>query len=136
MKKFAQAQWQGAGKNGKGTLSTKTDALNNASYTFASRFEDGKGTNPEELIAAAHAGCYCMKLSFDLEEAGFDPNSLDAKCDITLEDGGITNSHITLKADITGINEQKFQELAKKAKEECPISVLLDTELTLDAELV
>ncbi|HVD97861.1 MAG TPA: OsmC family protein [Cytophagaceae bacterium] len=137
MKRFANAHWQGSGKEGKGTLSSQSTVLNNTQYSFNSRFADGVGTNPEELIAAAHAGCFSMKLSFNLSGAGFVPDSIDTKCEITLdpEKGAITSSHLTLTAKVPGISKQKFDELVADAKANCPISKLLNTNITLDSTL-
>src|SRR6266567_4487031 len=103
MKRTATAIWNGSGKEGKGNLTTQSTTLNKTQYSFKSRFEDGVGTNPEELIAAAHAGCFAMKLSFDLGAAGFTPDTLEATSEVTLENGAITSSHITLKATVPGI---------------------------------
>lgn len=138
MSKFANAHWQGTGKEGKGTLSTETKALSDAPFTFATRFGEAKdGTNPEELIAAAHAGCFSMKLSFVLNEAGFTADSIDTKCDITFGDGVISKSHLTVKAKVPGISADKFQECAKEAKENCPISKSLNSsiDISMDASL-
>ena len=137
MSKYANAHWKG-GKDGKGTISTETNALTNAPFTFATRFGEAKdGTNPEELIAAAHAGCFTMKLSIVLQEAGFTADSIDTKCDITFGDGAISKSHLTVKAKVPGISEEKFQECTKDAKENCPISKSLNTsiDISMDAEL-
>jgi len=135
MKSFATANWKGTGKEGTGTLSSKSNVLNNTSYDFRSRFEDGTFTNPEELVAAAHAGCFSMKLSFVLGAAGFTPDSIDTKCTITLEAGVVTSSHLEVKAAVPGIDAAKFAECAADAKENCPISKLLNTAITLDAAL-
>jgi lipoyl-dependent peroxiredoxin len=135
MKRKATAIWQGSGKEGKGHLTTQSSVLNKTQYSFSSRFEQGTGTNPEELIAAAHAGCFAMKLSFVLGEAGFKPDELNAECTITLGDGVITESNIILKAKVPGIQQQKFQECAEEAKKNCPISKSLNTKITLDAAL-
>lgn len=135
MKSFATANWKGTGKEGTGTLSSKSNVLSNTSYDFRSRFEDGTFTNPEELVAAAHAGCFSMKLSFVLGAAGFTPDSIDTKCTITLEAGAITNSHLEVKAAVPGIDAEKFAECAADAKANCPISKLLNTEITMEASL-
>ncbi|EOZ98474.1 putative osmotically inducible protein [Indibacter alkaliphilus LW1] len=135
MKRHATAVWQGSGKEGKGKLSTQTGVLENTQYSFSSRFEDGKGTNPEELIAAAHAGCFAMKLSFSLGEAGFTADELNAKCTITLADGKITKSKIDLDAKVPDISEDEFSKAVKDAEENCPISVLLDTEIVVEYSL-
>lgn len=131
----ASANWQGSGMEGKGTLTTGSTVLNNTQYSFSSRFENGVGTNPEELVAAAHAGCFTMKLSFVLGENGFTPENLDTKAAITFEDGKITNIHLDLTATIPGVDDAKFQEMALNAKENCPISGLLNTNITLTAKL-
>lgn len=138
MKRNATANWQGTGKEGKGTLSTQSTVLNTTQYSFGSRFENGVGTNPEELIAAAHAGCFSMKLSFNLSGAGFPPDNIDTACDITLDPakGQITNSHLTITAKVPGISKEKFDELVADAKSNCPISKLLNTEITFAATLL
>lgn len=135
MKSFAIANWKGSGKEGSGTLSSKSKVLDNTSYDFRSRFEDGTFTNPEELVAAAHAGCFSMKLSFVLGAAGFTADSIDTKCTITLENGAITSSHLEVKAAVPGIDPEKFAECAADAKANCPISKLLNTEISMEASL-
>lgn len=135
MKSFATANWKGTGKEGNGTLSSKSKVLENTSYDFRSRFEDGTFTNPEELVAAAHAGCFSMKLSFVLGAAGFTPDKIDTKCTITLEAGAVTNSHLEVTATVPGIDAAKFAECAAEAKVNCPISKLLSTEITMEATL-
>jgi lipoyl-dependent peroxiredoxin len=138
MSKYANAEWQGTGKEGKGTLTTETKALNNAPFTFATRFgEATDGTNPEELVAAAHAGCFSMKLSFVLNEAGFTADKIETKCDITFGDGAISKSHLTVAAKVPGISKEKFDECAKNAKENCPISKSLSSniDISMDATL-
>lgn len=135
MKSFATANWKGSGKEGGGTLTSKSKVLENTSYDYRSRFEDGTYTNPEELVAAAHAGCFSMKLSFVLGAAGFTPASIDTKCTITLESGAITSSHLEVKAAVPGIDATKFAECAADAKANCPISKLLNTNITMDAAL-
>ncbi|MGF1638735.1 MAG: OsmC family protein [Cyclobacteriaceae bacterium] len=135
MKRKATAVWQGSGKAGKGHLSTQSTVLDKTQYSFTSRFEDGKGTNPEELIAAAHAGCFTMKLSFLLGDAGFEPKELETTCSISLEDGTVTASHLVLKAKIDGIEEKKFVELVKDAEKNCPISKLLNAKITVEHTL-
>ena len=138
MQRKASAVWQGDLKSGKGTLSSDSGVLKQTAYSFHSRFENGIGTNPEELVAAAHAGCFAMKLSFVLGGAGFTPESLEANATITLDpaQGAITSSHIVLKAKVPGISKEKFDECAADAKANCPISKLLNTEISLDAQLV
>lgn len=135
MKSYSSANWKGSGKEGSGTLTSKSKVLDNTSYDFRSRFEDGTFTNPEELVAAAHAGCFSMKLSFVLGAAGFTPASIDTKCTITLDNGAITSSHLEVKAAIPGIDAAKFAECAADAKANCPISKLLNTNITMDAVL-
>lgn len=135
MKRNATAVWKGSGKEGKGHLTTQSTVLSNTQYSYSSRFEEGVGTNPEELIAAAHAGCFCMKLSFLVDGAGFTAEELNAKCVITLEDGKISSSHITLAAKIDGISKDKFDELVKDAEQNCPISKSLNTNISVDATL-
>jgi osmotically inducible protein OsmC len=132
MSKYANAEWQGTGKEGNVILSTETKTLNNAPFTFATRFGDSKnGTNPEELIAAAHAGCFSMKLSFVLNEAGFTADKIETKCDITFGDGVISKSHLTVKAKVPGITKEKFDECSKNAKENCPISKSLSSNIDI-----
>ena len=136
MKRTATAIWNGSGKEGKGNLTTQSTTLNKTQYSFKSRFEDGVGTNPEELIAAAHAGCFAMKLSFDLGAAGFTPDSLEATSVVTLDNGVITASDITLKAKVPGISKEKFDEVAAGAKANCPVSKVLNAAISLDATLL
>ena len=136
MKSFASAHWEGTGKEGSGTLSTKSQALNQANYEYKSRFEGGENTNPEELIGAAHAGCFSMKLSFVLGAAGFTPSSIDTEATITLEAGSVTSSHLVVKANVPGITPEKFQECAEDAKANCPISKLLNTAISMEAALL
>jgi len=140
MTTYGTAVWKGGLKDGKGAITTKSGALKEYPYGFAARFEGQPGTNPEELIGAAHAGCFTMALSLILGEAGFTAEQMDTKAEITLtkqDDGfAITKSALTLRAKIPGIDDAKFQELAGKAKAGCPISKLFKTEITLDAALV
>ncbi|WP_158795974.1 OsmC family protein [Pedobacter sp. L105] len=137
MKRNATAVWNGTIKEGKGNLTTDSTVLDHTQYSFNSRFADGVGTNPEELMAAAHAGCFTMKLSLDLTEAGFNPTSLETKATITLENTGIiSGSHLVLKASIPDITEDKFQEIVKGAKENCPVSKAYNMDITLEASLV
>ncbi len=135
MSKYANAEWHGTGKDGKGMLTTETKFLNNVPFTYATRFGEAKdGTNPEELVAAAHAGCFTMKLSFVLNAAGFTADTIETKCDITLGDGAITKSHLTVTAKIPGISKEKFDECAKEAKENCPISKSLNTNISVSMD--
>ena len=135
MKRYANAVWQGTGKEGKGHLSTQSTTLDKTQYSFGSRFEEGVGTNPEELVAAAHAGCFTMKLSFVLNAAGFTADTIETRCDITLEDGSITESHLNVKATVPGINEEQFTAAVADAKANCPISKLYNTNITHEAVL-
>jgi lipoyl-dependent peroxiredoxin len=135
MKSFSTANWKGTGKEGSGTLTSKSKVLDDTSYDFRSRFEDGTFTNPEELVASAHAGCFSMKLSFVLGAAGFTPDSIETKCTITLDSGAITESHLEVKATVPGIDAAKFAECAADAKANCPISKLLNTNITMEASL-
>jgi len=130
----ATAVWNGSGKEGNGHLTTQSTVLNNTQYSYLSRFESGIGTNPEELIASAHAGCFAMKLSFVLGAAGFTPESLETKCEITFIEGVLTKSHLILKAKVPGIDSAKFNECVKDAELNCPISKLLGAGLTISSE--
>jgi lipoyl-dependent peroxiredoxin len=136
MKRTATAVWNGSGKEGKGNLTTQSTTLNKTQYSFKSRFEEGVGTNPEELIAAAHAGCFTMKLSFVLGAAGFEPESIETVSVVELADGAITSSHLTVKAKVPGISADQFAEAAKDAKENCPVSKVLNANITMEASLV
>ena len=135
MKRFATANWKGTGKEGKGLTTTQSGVLSNTQFSFSSRFAEGIGTNPEELVAAAHADCFTMKLSFSLNEAGFTADNIDTKCTITLENGSITASHLEVKATVPGIDAAKFSDVAADAKANCPISKLLNTTITMEAAL-
>ncbi len=132
MKRSATAIWNGSGKTGKGNLSTETGILSRTPYSFHSRFEDGKETNPEELVAAAHAGCFSMKLSFNLDAAGFTATEIETQCQITFESGVITNSHLILKAHVPGISNEVFDAQVKDAEANCPISKLLNTAISVE----
>jgi len=141
MKRSASAVWQGSLKTGKGALTAPGGALKNTEYSFSSRFESGAGTNPEELIAAAHSGCFAMALSATLGEAGFAPEQIDVTAEVSLDNlppagWTVTASHLVLKAKVPGIDAAKFEELAAKAKAGCPISRLLNAKITLAATLV
>ena len=136
MKRSAKANWTGSGKEGKGTVTSDSGVLSAASISYKTRFEEVQGTSPEELVAAAHAGCFSMKLSFTIGAAGFTPDSIDTKCTITLENGAITESHLEVKAKVPGIDKAKFDAAAADAKANCPISKLLNTNITMDAQLV
>jgi lipoyl-dependent peroxiredoxin len=136
MKRSATANWKGSGKEGSGKLITQSGVIKNKNYDFRSRFEDGTYTNPEELIAAAHAGCFSMKLSFVLGAAGLTPSRIETTCTITLEGGAITSSHLEVKAKVPKCKAAAFAEYAADAKANCPVSKLLNTEITMHAELV
>lgn len=132
----ASAHWQGSGKEGKGTVSTESTVLNKAQYSFKTRFEDGVGTNPEELIGAAHAGCFTMKLSFLLGDAGFTPDDLKTSASVLFEDGNVTKITLEVEGKVPGIGNEQFVKIADEAKKTCPISQLLKAELALNAKLV
>ncbi len=138
MKRNATAVWQGTGKEGTGHLSTQSTTLKETQYSFSSRFEEGIGTNPEELVAAAHAGCFSMKLSFALNAAGFTADEINTKCEITLDPaaGAIVLSHLILTAKIPGINAAQFEAAVADAKTNCPISKLYNCNITHEATLL
>ena len=137
--KSGSAVYKPLGKKGKGRISTQTGALSNQPYGFNTRFEDGKGTNPEELIGAAHASCFTMALSFALSDAGYDDGELNTTAKISLEknDDGfeITQSALSLDAEVEGISEDEFEKIAQEAKENCPVSQLLNANITLEYRL-
>ncbi len=135
IKRTASAHWEGTGKDGTGVLSTASPTLAQTPYSFSSRFADGAGTNPEELIAAAHAGCFAMKLAFVLQEAGLTPTHLDVACEVVLDGGAVTHSNLRLTAAVPGVEAEKFAALAEEARANCPISKLLNTTITLAATL-
>jgi osmotically inducible protein OsmC len=139
MKRIASAEWNGSLKEGKGTLTTGSTLLSNAQYSFGTRFEQGVGTNPEELIAAAHAGCFSMALSAQLGNAGFTPESIKTNATVTLEktDNGfaITAVHLDVKAKVPGADQAAFEKAANTAKENCPVSKVLNAKITMDAKL-
>ncbi len=139
MDKFASAHWEGDIKKGKGTISTQSGALKDQPYGFNTRFEGEPGTNPEELIGAAHAGCFSMAFSLQLGNAGHTADSIDTKARVTLDKDGdgfsITKIHLDMTAKIPGIDDAEFQKLAKGAKEGCPVSKVLNADITLDAKL-
>lgn len=139
MNKFASAHWEGDIKKGKGTISTQSGALKEQPYGFNTRFEDEPGTNPEELIGAAHAGCFSMAFSLELSNAGYTADSIDTKAKVTLDKDGdgfsITKIHLDMNAAVPGIDDAEFQKIANGAKEGCPVSKVLNAEITLDAKL-
>ena len=132
MKRNATAVWNGTGKEGAGNLTTQSHVLNKSAYTFSSRFAEGTGTNPEELVAAAHAGCFSMKLSFVLNAAGFTADEIHTKCVITLDPalGAITESHLKVSAKIPGISEEQYKAAVLDAVANCPVSKLLNASIT------
>lgn len=130
MKRNATAVWEGSGKEGKGHLSTTNNVLDNTPYSYLSRFENGEGTNPEELLAAAHAGCFTMKLSFLLGAAGFTPKKLTTTCEITLEAGTISHSHLKVIAKVPGVAEDAFKAIVADAEANCPVSKLFKAEIS------
>src|SRR5919107_1634180 len=132
MKRQATAVWNGSGKEGNGTLSTQSTVLQNTQYSYKSRFEEGIGTNPEELIAAAHAGCFTMKLSFVLGAAGFTPENIATTCIVALENGVITTSHLQVKARVPNMSKEEFDKAAQEAKAECPVSKALNVEISME----
>jgi osmotically inducible protein OsmC len=135
----ASAQWQGTGKEGEGTLTSQSGVLANTPYGFNTRFGDAKGTNPEELIAAAHAGCYSMALAFALSASGFTPAGIATSARVTLEPDGpgfkISRSALTLEASVPGIDREQFEKIAQAAKAGCPVSKVLNAEISLDWKL-
>src|SRR5579863_4442732 len=136
----AKAVWRGTGRAGTGDLSTDSGVLAKTPYSFKTRFENEKGTNPEELIAAAHAGCFTMALAFALQQAGLNPTELSTEAAVSLEPDGsqgfkISRSALTLRARIPGITEEKFAGLARVAEQNCPVSKLMKAEISLDAKL-
>jgi len=139
MKRTGSAVWQGDLKNGKGALSTNSGVLKDTQYSFSTRFESGAGTNPEELIAAAHAGCFAMAFSAMLGKAGFTPDKVAAKADVSLEqvqgNWTITTINLQLDAKVPGIDRAKFEEVANDAKKNCPVSRALNANITLQATL-
>ena len=137
MKRNATAVWNGSGKEGSGHLTTQSTTLNQTQYSFNSRFAEGVGTNPEELVAAAHAGCFSMKLTFVLGAAGFTADEINTKCEITLDPaaGAITESHLIVSAKVPGISKEQFEAAVADAKANCPISKLLNTNITHEAVL-
>ena len=137
MKRKANAVWNGSLKEGEGKISTQSKVLSNSKYCFNSRFGEGKSTNPDELLAAAHAGCFAMALSLFLGKEGFTPDSLDVNSTVTMDTDKLelTGSHLTLRAKIPNIDKAKFEECANAAKENCPVSKALGIKITLDAKL-
>jgi len=139
MKRTASAHWAGGLKEGKGTVSTASGVLKDTQYSFATRFENGAGTNPEELIAAAHAGCFTMALAFGLQLAGFTPDELSTEAAVSLEPEGkgfkISKSALTLRAKVPNLDDAGFARIAGEAEKNCPVSKVLNAAITLDAKL-
>ena len=136
----ARAVWRGTGRAGNGNLSTDSGVLANTPYSFRTRFENDKGTNPEELIAAAHAGCFTMALAFGLQGAGYTPTELTTEAAVTIEQEGqafrITRSALTLRARVPNLDQTKFLEMARDAEKNCPVSKVLNAAITLDAKMI
>jgi lipoyl-dependent peroxiredoxin len=136
----AKAVWRGTGRAGNGNLSTDSSVLANTPYSFRTRFENDKGTNPEELIAAAHAGCFTMALAFGLQGAGYTPTELTTEAAVTIEQEGqafrITRSALTLRAQVPNLDQTKFLEMARDAEKNCPVSKVLNAAITLDAKMI
>ncbi|RCR65998.1 OsmC family peroxiredoxin [Larkinella punicea] len=137
IKRNATAHWEGSGKDGKGTVSTASTVLDGTQYSFNTRFADGVGTNPEELAAAAHAGCFAMQLAFNIQGAGFTATFIDAKAVVSLDtaSSSISSSKLTVKASVPGLEKDKFDELVEHAEKNCPISKLFNTAISVDATL-
>lgn len=136
MKRNATAVWAGSLKEGEGKITTQSNVLSNTQYSFKTRFEHGNGTNPEELIAAAHSGCFTMQLTAYLNEDGYRVASIETKCDVDFQDGSVVSSHLSVIARVDDIETNKFQELVTKAEKNCPISRLLNTKISSNATLV
>ena len=136
----AKAVWRGTGREGDGDLTSDSGVLSETPYSFKTRFENQKGTNPEELLAAAHAGCFTMALAFQLQGAGYTPTELNTEAAVSLDPDGegfkITKSALTLRADVPGLDEETFKTLAEAAEKNCPLSKVINAEITLDAKLV
>lgn len=135
IKRKSSAVWKGSGKTGAGTVSSASGILKDTSYSYVSRFESGAGTNPEELVAAAHAGCFSMKLAFNLQGANFTATEIRTECEIVLDEGTIVASNLTVHATVPSITKDKFDELVKDAEINCPISKLLKTKISVVATL-
>jgi osmotically inducible protein OsmC len=136
MKRTATVSWKGSGKEGGGTISTQSSYLSEAPYAWDTRFQDGPGTNPEELLGAAHAACFTMKLTFLLTGAGFPPESIETVGEVTLEKDSISRSHLKVKAEVPGIGSKQFETLAEDAKTNCMVSKALNMKITMEAILL
>jgi osmotically inducible protein OsmC len=135
MKRTATAVWLGSGKEGSGHLSSDSKVLDQTQYSYKTRFEQGNGTNPEELVAAAHAGCFTMQLTFNIDGAGYTSTELETRCEITFEQGSVSKSHLIVQAKVPEISQEKFDELVAHAEKNCPISRLFNTEISVEATL-
>ncbi len=137
MERYALATWTGSGKEGRGKVTTRSGALKDANYSSSARFEEGAGTNPEELFAAAHASCFTMKVAYNISNAGHTPDSLDTRCDVKFnsDKSAIASSHLTIKARVQGLTKEKFDELVEDARKNCPISKSISVEVTVNATL-
>lgn len=136
IKRNATVNWKGAAKEGEGLVSLQSGRMQNAPYSYSSRFEDGRGTNPEELVAAGHAACFTMQVSFKLKEAGFNSDTIDTTCTLDFESGSIKAAHLKMEAHVPNIPEKQFAEIVEWSKINCPISKLLNTQITLEATLI
>ena len=136
IRRKANARWEGSGKEGTGVISTDSGVLNQTQYSFNTRFADGIGTNPEELIGAAHAGCFSMKLAFVLQAAGITPQSIDTHAEVVLDNGAVTDIHLTVRVSAEGLDATAFATYAEDAKQNCPISKLFTANIHMDAQLV
>jgi osmotically inducible protein OsmC len=136
IKRSATAHWEGSGKTGNGTLSTQSPVLNSTQYSYNTRFEDGVGTNPEELVGAAHAGCFSMKLAFVLQAAGFTADSIDTKATVILDNGAISDVHLETSVKVAGVTQAQLEEYTADAKANCPISKSLTSNITLTTILL
>lgn len=136
IKRSATAHWEGSGKTGNGTLSTQSTVLNSTQYSYNTRFEDGVGTNPEELVGAAHAGCFSMKLAFVLQAAGFTADSIDTKATVILDNGAISDVHLETSVKVAGVTQTQLEEYTADAKANCPISKSLTSNITLTTTLL
>tara|TARA_Y100000815_G_scaffold103749_2_gene92649 strand:+ start:26392 stop:26880 length:489 start_codon:yes stop_codon:yes gene_type:complete len=136
MKRNATAVWEGSLKEGNGKLTTESNVLSNTQYSYKTRFESGNGTNPEELIAAAHAGCFTMQLTAYLNESGYRVASLETKCNVDFQNGSVVSSHLSVIGRVDDISTEAFQQHVQKAEKNCPISRLLNTEISSHATLV
>ncbi len=136
IRRKANARWEGSGKEGTGVLTTASGVLQQTQYSFNTRFADGIGTNPEELIGAAHAGCFSMKLAFVLQAAGITAQSIDTQAEVVLDNGAITDIHLTVRVSAPGVEAEAFTAYAEDAKQNCPISKLFNTNIHMDAQLI